>query len=503
VGDWDEAPTGFAHTVLVGLRARLRASGDPKRISRVVAAEAGLIGLKRALDSAPLFDAAATQDTVTLVRSAIRGLLGACPGELEREMRAVLARADDYRAARKPPCDWADAEAREALVDTLARDGYASLAVLESRELTDGVAEAAELLVTVIGQDIEQRADGACAIARRVAPHRVSSTVDPEARHGRKTASQRLDGYKGHVACDPDSEIITDTAVTAANTADAEVTEVLLSEFADADEDADRTDGAVAPAGADPKAKTQPATAPAGGGFSKEDFGIDLAAATVTCPAGATATISFRGDGSGTATFRARCHGCPLRAQGTTAETGRTITITRHEQRLADQRARQRDPAWQTDYQANRPKVERKLGHLVRRWHGGRRARMRGRERIAQDWQLLADAHNPARMAVLGVHKTVSGWQTTPPERGAPGVIRPPPRPPRPPIGHRRRDERARQPAQPTPTDQPPSRPFCTWPVPHRPPRTADSNDMYPFTQLHHDQMLCNRWLATTGGTQP
>jgi hypothetical protein len=114
------------------------------------------------------------------------------------------------------------------------------------------------------------------------------------------------------------------------------------------------------------------------------------------------------------ATFGAQSHGCPLWAQYTTAETGRTITINRHEQRLTAQRARQRDPAWQAAYQANRPKVERKLGHLVRRWHGGRRARMRGRRRVAQDWQLLADAHNVARMAVLGVHQTVTGWQATP-----------------------------------------------------------------------------------------
>src|SRR5216684_1283860 len=60
------------------MRARLRDSADPHRIFRVsrqVAAEAGLIGLKRVLDSTPLYDAVATQDTVTLIRSAIRGLL--------------------------------------------------------------------------------------------------------------------------------------------------------------------------------------------------------------------------------------------------------------------------------------------------------------------------------------------------------------------------------------------------------------------------------------------
>jgi hypothetical protein len=470
VGDWDEAPTGFAHTVLVDFRARLRASGDPERIQRVtkeVAAEAGLMGLKRALDSAPLFDAVATQDTVTLVRSAIRGLLGACDGELAADVRAVLARDDDYQAAGKPVCDWDDAEAREQLVDALARDGHAALGVLEGRELTDGVAQAAELLATVIGQDIETRDDGTFAIARRVAPDRVISTEDPEARHGRKTSARRFDGYKGHVAVDPDSEIITDTAVTPANAGDAEATKDLLAEFAPAADDArqaqpageghdqaqdgadeshstadgdhgigahtgDDHDAAAGPVvygdaaygsgdnlerleqlGAKPMVTTQPAVA-AAGQFTKDDFTVDLATATVTCPAQATAVIAFHRDGSGVASFGACCHQCLLRDRCTSAKDGRTVHISRHHRQLVAARARQRDPAWQADYQANRPKVERKLAHLVRHWHGGRRARMRGLRRVAQDWQLLAAAHNLARLAALGVHHTSRGWQAMP-----------------------------------------------------------------------------------------
>src|SRR5680860_1500035 len=120
VGGWDSGPVSFAHTVLVDMRARLRASGDPDRIRRAttdVAADAGLLGVKRALDSAPLFDAVATMDTVTLVRSAIRGLLRVCPADLERRVRAVLARDDDYVAAGKPVCDWDDADAREPVTD--------------------------------------------------------------------------------------------------------------------------------------------------------------------------------------------------------------------------------------------------------------------------------------------------------------------------------------------------------------------------------------------------
>jgi hypothetical protein len=50
---------------------------------------------RRVLDSTPLYDAVATMDTVTLVRSAIRGLLKAADGELAGELRAVLRRDDE------------------------------------------------------------------------------------------------------------------------------------------------------------------------------------------------------------------------------------------------------------------------------------------------------------------------------------------------------------------------------------------------------------------------
>ncbi|MFU8870281.1 MAG: IS5/IS1182 family transposase, partial [Natronococcus sp.] len=181
------------------------ASEDPRRIFKVttqVAAEAGLVGVKRVLDSAPLFDAVATMDTVTLIRSSIRGLLKAADAKLETRLRGLLSGDDDYAAAGKPACDWNDAAARARVVDRLAVDGLALLGELEGREVPTGVAQAAELVATVIGQDIEERADGRFVIARRVAPDRVISTVDPDARHGHKTTSRKYDGYKGHVAVD-------------------------------------------------------------------------------------------------------------------------------------------------------------------------------------------------------------------------------------------------------------------------------------------------------------
>src|SRR6266704_160007 len=102
------------------MRARLAASERPERIFRVTLAaarRAGLVGRRRVLDSTPLYDAGATMDTVTLVRSAIRGLLAVCEGEVEGELRELLCRDDDYRSAGKPCCDYDDPQARAELID--------------------------------------------------------------------------------------------------------------------------------------------------------------------------------------------------------------------------------------------------------------------------------------------------------------------------------------------------------------------------------------------------
>ncbi|MCP4202373.1 MAG: IS1182 family transposase, partial [bacterium] len=145
----------------------------------------------------------------------------------------ALASGDDYATSAKPQIDWDDTGAREELIDSRARDAYACLLVLESRVLSAEVKEAAELLATVIGQDLEETEDGTYRIARRVAKDRVISTVDTEARHGHKTSARGFDGYSGHVSLDPDSEFITDTAATAANAGDASVAAELIEDLVD------------------------------------------------------------------------------------------------------------------------------------------------------------------------------------------------------------------------------------------------------------------------------
>jgi hypothetical protein len=131
----------------------------------------------------------------------------------------------------------------------------------------------------------------------------------------------------------------------------------------------------------------------------------------VTCPAGQVASLRAIKDGQ-IARFADACSGCPLAGRCTTSKDGRSIRVGAHEAALTRARTHQSDPAWQADYKATRPKVERKIGHLMRRKHGGRRARVRGQTKIDADFSLLAGAINLARLATLGLTRTSSGWAT-------------------------------------------------------------------------------------------
>jgi Transposase domain (DUF772)/Transposase DDE domain len=348
-----EETASFAHTVLVDLRARLRRSADPDRIFRVTCALArqmGLVGVRRVLDSAPLEDAVTTQDTVTMLRGAIRGLLRACPPALKTKVRAGLQRDDDYAAPGKPACDWQDRQAREALVDALVRDAYRAHYALRGERLDERTAEAAALLATVTGQDIEETTDGRFRIFAGTAPDRVISTVDPQARHGHKTAAHGFDGYKAHVAIDPDAEVICAAEVSLATSGDAVVAPRLLGDLTADGQGSGQAARAVVYGDSaygtgthlawldqqrlTPMVKTQLPTAP-GGRFAKDQFRIDLQAGTVTCPARVTVAISPARRGGGRARFGVACSGCPLRNACTSSVRGRVVAIHPHEATLA------------------------------------------------------------------------------------------------------------------------------------------------------------------------
>jgi hypothetical protein len=415
----DTGAESFHSTVLVGERNRLRASERPRRLfedTRVVARQAGVMRDRvRVLDSTPLFDAVATQDTVTQLRAAIRKLLrvlDTVAPTLAGRVRAVLERDDDYATAGKPPCDWDDPAAREQLVDDLVHDALAALAVLDGATLTGAAADAAELLALVAGQDVAEGDDGVFRIVRGVARDRVISTVDPQARHGHKSQNRRFDGYKTHLSVDPDSELIDEATVTPANTADRDAVDDLLAPSANEPDkpevvgDSAYADGEtrdrLGKAGYEVRAKVPPARNREGR-FTKDQFTINLDQATVTCPAGQTVTITPTRRGGGKASFRAHCGSCPLRSRCTNARHGRSISIHRHEAVLQHARAEQHTAEWAERYRADRPIVERKIAHYARRLWGGRHARCRGLVRIATDVDTRAAALNLARLATLGI----------------------------------------------------------------------------------------------------
>jgi hypothetical protein len=177
---------------------------------------------KRAVDSTILADAVATQDTITQLIAAIRRVGRLVPGAAEQV--AAVCTGHDYSRPGKPRIDWDEPGAKDTLVSALVNDANALLAAfaeVDLDEVEESVRTALALLALVAGQDVEPAegsdgTDGRWRIARKVAPDRVVSTVDPDARHTRKSPEARRDGYRAHVAAEPETGIITDEALTKA-----------------------------------------------------------------------------------------------------------------------------------------------------------------------------------------------------------------------------------------------------------------------------------------------
>ena len=403
---------GFDYSVLTYWRARLRTSDRPERIfeavRQVVAATGVLAGrTRRALDSTLLDDAVATQDTVTQLIAAIRRVRRLVP-----QVVAVELSAHDYDAGAKPTIAWDDPVAKQALITALVGDALALMAALGGVSLSDEKADAVGLLALVAGQDVEPGdEEGTWRIAQRVTPERVVSVVDPEARHMHKSRSEYRDGYKAHVAVEPDTGIVTGAALTPANAGDGPTGVTLLDGenpgcevYADSAYGGGETRADIRRGGHDPVIKPIPLRPAVVGGFTRDDFIVDHHARTTTCPGGHTVAITARNN----AVFGARCDGCPFRDQCTAARDGRTLRLNEHDDELVYGREAWRDPIVQAHYRQHRPMVERTIAWLVAR--GNRRVPYRGVDRNHQ-WLLhRVAALNLRRLVNLGVHRDINGW---------------------------------------------------------------------------------------------
>ena len=403
--------TGFDYSVLTYWRTRLRRSERPERIfdavREVVAATGVLAGkTRRALDSTLLDDAVATQDTVTQLVAAIRRVRRLVPAA-----STVPVGAHNYDAGGKPVCAWDDPVARDALLTGLVQDALGILDALDGEALEADAADALGLLALVAGQDVEPGdTEGTWRIAQRVAADRVISTVDPESRHMHKSRSEYRDGYKAHVAIEPDTGIITGAALTPANVGDGPVGAGLLDPetdrcevYADSAYGSGETRVEIRRRGHDAVIKPIPVRAAVPGGFTRDDFVIDHHARTATCPGGHTVPVTAAGHAS----FGWRCGPCPLRTSCTTAKDGRHLTIDPHDDELVYGRIAWRDPILQVHYRKHRPMVERTIAWLVAR--GNRRVPYRGVERNHQWLTVRTASLNLRRLVNLGLTND-RGW---------------------------------------------------------------------------------------------
>ncbi len=417
---------GFHPTTLTYWRRRLAASDRPDRVFdavRALVAETGVLHGKtrRAVDSVVLDDAVATQDTVTQLIAAIRRVRREVPGAAA--VIAARCGAHDYDDSGKPAIAWNDKEARDVLVSALVNDATTIVDALGGVELDDKASAALALLALVAGQDVEPAegsdgTDGRWRIARKVAADRVISTVDPQARHAHKTVHHRQDGYKAHVAVEPDTGLFTGGKLTqASGTASREA--VVALELLDGEDSGLEVLGdtaygtgeardALARAGHTAIIKPAPVEPPAPGGFTVDDFAVNERAGTVTCPRGLIRRITPKR----TVTFGAACRGCPLRAQCTTSRTGRTLTLHPHDALLRQAR---RDWAAQPDlrdtYRQHRPMVERSIAWLIGPKSRCRKLRYRGTAASDRWLHLRMAALNLRRLLNLGLIRDNSTWK--------------------------------------------------------------------------------------------
>jgi hypothetical protein len=319
------------------------------------------------------------------------------------ELGGVWVRQHNLDGGR-PPCDWDDPADVDRLVSELVDDANELVWAAEELDLDEAQADAVALLALVAGQDVEpDEGPGRWRIAQRTAPDRVISTVDPESRHTHKTSHAYRDGYKAHLAAEPDTGLVTGYDLTPGNTSDAQAAPGLLEGEAEGTEvlgDSAYGTGELRAHLRDHNMtatiKAPPLRPAVEGGYSVDDFAIDGAAGSVTCPAGITVTITP----ARVAYFKRHCNNCKLRHRCTTATGGRTITLHPHHDLLAAARAHANTDAFHTSYRQHRPMIERSIAWLVRRC---RRLRYRGTDRNRLWLAHRCAAINLQRLVNLGL----------------------------------------------------------------------------------------------------
>ncbi len=240
--DTEQAP--FSKGTLVAFRQRLiQAHMDRRLIERTieVATQSQAFGsraLRAALDSSPLWGAGRVEDTYNLVGHALKKVMRVVADQQGRELVEVgqeagagLVCGTSLKAALDR--DWDQPGQREEALSLV-------LTVLQAVEtwvqtLPEEEAHLAEpsldIARQVKAQDVQVDEDGNASLIKGVAKDRRISVEDSQMRHGRKSRSVRVDGYKRHVLHDLDTGLIRAVGITPANVPEASVTEAISEDL--------------------------------------------------------------------------------------------------------------------------------------------------------------------------------------------------------------------------------------------------------------------------------
>jgi Transposase DDE domain/Transposase domain (DUF772) len=408
---------GWHPTSLTKFRARLLLHGkDGLALENTLrlAEELGMLEgtAEQIIDSTPMLGAAATQDTVRMVRHGVRKLLDAV-AEVDGDAAGRLdcgLEFDYVRPGEKPDCRWREKAERERMLTRVAQDAERALRAVEQAQGLRGdeaVQAAHGLLRELIGQDFDVGDDGVPRLYRGTRPDRIISTVDSEMRHGRKSSQTRFDGYKLSAAATNTAEpLITAVHVAPAGETDGPQAKHLI----DAQPERQRPERVLGdtaygngPVRAELAERDVDVLAPVPEGkivegrLGKHDFQIDLDADTVTCPAGHTVAISTSATGFRGANFtRAACAGCPLKSACCPGRGRRQINLVEHEDLLLAARRALADHDTAEHLRRTRPRIERLLGLLTHRY-GARKSRYIGsaKARLQAAWAAALVNLNP------------------------------------------------------------------------------------------------------------
>jgi len=311
----------YAKSTLQLFRAQLLVHKEAKQIFEASLKYAKTLGyLKRgrriraALDTMHVLGRGAVLDTVNLIAEGIR-VLSRMLAQVEETAWETWLEGHElarYAAASikgASEVNWEKPGKRAEFLSGVIADGERVLEIargvragLEKESETDErIREAADLLTTLLWQDVEpvaresgEAGDG-YQIKEGTAKDRIPSVHDPEQRHGHKSRGKNFTGHKAGIAVDVESRLITAVAVIAGNAGDGECAAELVRESeANTGEEVAQVIGDTAFGGMEvreslgPREVIAPTVKPGAksGRITKADFAIDLQAEVVRCPLG-------------------------------------------------------------------------------------------------------------------------------------------------------------------------------------------------------------------------